>query len=52
MKCEKCKKKNAQIRKLKREIDFLNLCRLSDIDYVKRGRELAKEFDKKYGYFE
>ncbi len=44
------KRKNAQIRKLKREIRYHIGCRTGDIEYMKGGKALMKEFDKVYQY--
>lgn len=48
MKCDKCKEKNRQIRKLKREIRYHILCRTGDLEFSEYGKKLAKEFDEDY----
>ena len=49
-KCPKMKKKNEQIRKLKREVLYHIMCRTGDLEYSKTGRKLQKEFEKDYLY--
>lgn len=49
-KCDKIKKKNSQIAKLKREVHYHVMCRLGDIEYSDGGKKLMEEFDDDYKF--